>query len=394
MPPFPDVSPELSDFLKLCFVKDPRFRPSAATLFEHVWVRSGNPELQMLQPQDSVPFLRRVSMNSSRANSTRLFANDGLPDRSSRALSNDDLTDGARSKRTSFASLHDGPAYIHPRDGSGDDAGRAHTFIKTSFGQGESQRMAPLMEAIICRICHVNVRKVGVLCQSCGLIAHASCASATPGRCDAHEQAAIFARQQEYLQSLPSSRALSPRASHDQLDGAFKDLPARILSGLKRSTSALRNSPSPGPPTAAEDTERRRRLSGKGRALPPGAAPARPPLQANQDGSSQSRISRASMISNMSTSSMGRDDADANAVARRHSAIRFDLGQLSAGLEGKMGKGERVGVVGAPASPAVTPGAAAGAPPPSRITVAQLASAGREAAPHGRRESKSDCMIQ
>lgn len=72
-------------------------------------------------------------MNSSRANSTRLFANDGLPDRSSRAMSSDDLTDGMRSKRTSYASFHD---VGHPREGSDDDV-KAHTFIKTSFGQGE-----------------------------------------------------------------------------------------------------------------------------------------------------------------------------------------------------------------------------------------------------------------
>lgn len=40
MPPLPKgCSPELQDFLGLCFAKDPRHRPSADALFEHTWLR-------------------------------------------------------------------------------------------------------------------------------------------------------------------------------------------------------------------------------------------------------------------------------------------------------------------------------------------------------------------
>jgi serine/threonine protein kinase len=40
MPPLPKgCSPELQDFLGLCFAKDPRHRPSAEALFEHIWLR-------------------------------------------------------------------------------------------------------------------------------------------------------------------------------------------------------------------------------------------------------------------------------------------------------------------------------------------------------------------
>lgn len=40
MPPLPkSCSPELRDFLGVCFAKDPRKRPSADTLFQHAWLR-------------------------------------------------------------------------------------------------------------------------------------------------------------------------------------------------------------------------------------------------------------------------------------------------------------------------------------------------------------------
>ena len=46
MPPLPEViSDDLVDFLKLCFVKDPRARPAAVVMFEHPWVKKLNPEM-------------------------------------------------------------------------------------------------------------------------------------------------------------------------------------------------------------------------------------------------------------------------------------------------------------------------------------------------------------
>ncbi len=66
-PPIPDkCSDALRDLLLQCFNKDPTKRPSAETLFEHEWIRqvwSGHKELR---PQDSVPFLRRISADIRR----------------------------------------------------------------------------------------------------------------------------------------------------------------------------------------------------------------------------------------------------------------------------------------------------------------------------------------
>ena len=63
MPPLPDnCSPELEDFLQLCFAKQPEDRPTAEMLYEHAWLRKyWLAQKQNLRPQDSIPFIRRVS---------------------------------------------------------------------------------------------------------------------------------------------------------------------------------------------------------------------------------------------------------------------------------------------------------------------------------------------
>ncbi|WWC86111.1 uncharacterized protein L201_000982 [Kwoniella dendrophila CBS 6074] len=207
MPPLPDeMSESLRDFLKLCFIKDPNARPPAVMLFEHPWVKGLNPELA-LRPQDSVPFLRRVSMDLRRVDSQRIFENGNL----SPPL--DGRFEG-RKHRHSMASSHG-------RDGSGSD--KSHTLIKTSFGK-----------AIPCRVCLEVVKKSGVLCQDCGLIAHTTCASKASPRCDIHEQLALFTRQQEILQSLSPPRMASPQPS---FEGPLAALPGKLFNGIIRSKS-------------------------------------------------------------------------------------------------------------------------------------------------------------
>lgn len=139
MPPMPETSPELQDFLKLCFVKEPVLRPTAAMLFEHEWVRAGRGDL-LARPQDSLPFLRRLSQEPPRhrIEAQRVFVN-------SQGLSaNTSLVDLSRSEDTmsnraqmSMVSLH---SHIVPhkdeREGSPEIAGgRAHALVKTSFAK-------------------------------------------------------------------------------------------------------------------------------------------------------------------------------------------------------------------------------------------------------------------
>lgn len=68
MPPLPEnCSPELVDFLQLCFAKEPEDRPTAEMLFEHAWLRKHwQAHKNTLRPQDSIPFIRRISSEYTR----------------------------------------------------------------------------------------------------------------------------------------------------------------------------------------------------------------------------------------------------------------------------------------------------------------------------------------
>lgn len=161
------------------------------------------------------------------------------------------------------------------------------------------------------------MKKVGVLCQTCGLISHSTCAVASTSRCDPHEQ---YARQQEYLQSAASSRYVSPQPSFEHIEGS-KNFPGRLLQGIKRSSKAAMRS------TSSVDlgAEIRRRKSSS--TAPPAPYPQptppahRPTLEPNP-GSHNSRQSRTSMISNISMVS-----ADATEDGRRRSAVRFETAE-------------------------------------------------------------------
>ena len=67
-PPLPPhISAELHDFLVRCFAKDPSHRPSASDLFKHVWLRHAiDLDAHGLRAQDSLPFLKRVSVEVRR----------------------------------------------------------------------------------------------------------------------------------------------------------------------------------------------------------------------------------------------------------------------------------------------------------------------------------------
>lgn len=74
-PPLPEkISPLLRDFLLLCFNKDPTMRPSAELLFEHQWLRQTWSGAKELRPQDSVPFLRRISADFRKVDLKSLHA--------------------------------------------------------------------------------------------------------------------------------------------------------------------------------------------------------------------------------------------------------------------------------------------------------------------------------
>jgi serine/threonine protein kinase len=132
MPPLPEVSPYLLDFLKLCFIKNPKHRPSAKWLFDHPWLQSLDVDL-ILRNQDSLPFLRRMSMHTK-------------PDFQRHSTINSDTLAVERRPSSPFSDIiHDTPgksrwsisAGSSSRRETSDETEQEHTFVKTSFGKSE-----------------------------------------------------------------------------------------------------------------------------------------------------------------------------------------------------------------------------------------------------------------
>lgn len=145
MPPIPEgCSPLLRDFLTQCLNKDPTKRPSADLLFEHPWLKNNwglhkvtsfllfdNSLLikifnQELRPQDSIPFLRRVSADLQKSEVVRYLSQVRMPDSpsSTHAIDIPTSPDGRRISDASVQPLADND--ISPRE---------HSFIKTSFSK-------------------------------------------------------------------------------------------------------------------------------------------------------------------------------------------------------------------------------------------------------------------
>ncbi|GAC72363.1 MEKK and related serine/threonine protein kinases [Moesziomyces antarcticus T-34] len=254
-PPIPDkCSDALRDLLLQCFNKDPTKRPSAETLFEHEWIRqvwSGHKELR---PQDSVPFLRRISadirrldprifekeeaspvqppMERSSSSPDKTLQRPGLealrantsPAESSAGTITDKATgaspntsppanvsslppiDTASARQTAKAtSPSPAPAAMLSPGGDasmldlslvGDEEAKPHAFVKSTFSK-----------AVVCKICREPVKKHAVLCEECGLVCHARCAGNAPSPCNLRAQLLLFQQRASLDQTSPMSSA-------------------------------------------------------------------------------------------------------------------------------------------------------------------------------------------
>ncbi|KAI0657977.1 Pkinase-domain-containing protein [Cubamyces menziesii] len=177
-PPLPEECSEpLQDFLRWCFNKDPAKRPNAEQLCEHEWLKKHSAAHKELRPQDSIPFLRRVSADMQKSKAIRYLADIEMPDsdRSSADLRPPalDLSGSPQVRRR----LSNDPEPISPRE---------HSFVKTTFGK-----------PVICRVCLQNVKKSAVLCEQCSLIAHARCSANAPPTCDLRAQLLLYAQYAE-----------------------------------------------------------------------------------------------------------------------------------------------------------------------------------------------------
>ncbi|KAG7093683.1 hypothetical protein E1B28_007341 [Marasmius oreades] len=188
MPPIPPgCSPLLEDFLKQCFNKDPAKRPSAELLCEHQWLKKNWGAHKELRPQDSIPFLRRVSADLHKSEVVRHLAQLEMPDHEHRV--DEHISGSPPGRRISNASARPSlDSEISPRE---------HSFVKTTFSK-----------PMICRVCLGKVKKSAVLCAQCSLICHAKCASNAPPTCDLRAQLLLYAQFAE--KGNPSSAYSNP----------------------------------------------------------------------------------------------------------------------------------------------------------------------------------------
>jgi len=191
MPPLPEgTSPLLQDFLKVCFNKDPTLRPSAEFLCEHEWLKKSWSSLQDLRPQDSIPFLRRVSTDFQKSEALQILSQIDSPAANAPVEDDQSHTEvmvtgtppmPVSSRNISFD--HAPPDDMSPRD---------HSFVKTTFSK-----------PMICRVCLLNAKKSAVICESCSLIAHSKCAVNAPPTCDLRAQLLLYAQYAE--KGIPGS---------------------------------------------------------------------------------------------------------------------------------------------------------------------------------------------
>ncbi|EJD47951.1 hypothetical protein AURDEDRAFT_102129, partial [Auricularia subglabra TFB-10046 SS5] len=175
-PPIPDdCSALMKDFLMQCFHKDPAMRPSAEVLFEHEWLRVNWEHHKELRPQDSIPFLRRVSADLHKNDLARHLSALDVPFADS---PHPPFWDGAGDLSSSPVGRFFGGTPLE----SEMSLPRAHSFVKTTFSK-----------TLTCRVCHLPIKKQAVLCEECSLIAHPRCATEAPATCDVRAQLLLFA---------------------------------------------------------------------------------------------------------------------------------------------------------------------------------------------------------
>ncbi|KAI9435348.1 hypothetical protein H4582DRAFT_1817761 [Lactarius indigo] len=165
-PPIPErFSGPLVAFLKECFHKDPSMRPSAEQLFEHEWLKNHWGLNKDLRPQDSIPFLRRVSADLQKNGAARhLMANleldSPIPVYAGQQFDGD------------MAMVSSSPGH---RSFTG------NTFVKTTFSK-----------PVNCRVCMEPAKK-GALCSHCSLIAHSRCSGRAALTCDLRSELLMHA---------------------------------------------------------------------------------------------------------------------------------------------------------------------------------------------------------
>lgn len=142
IPPIPEeCSDGLKDFLRLCFQKDPGKRPTAEMLCEHDWLKKTWGLLNDVRPQDSIPFLRRVSADFNKPETARYLSSIDFSKADSQTAdsSRSDVLSSTPQGGISLPgsplrrNLSSGPVSSWGLDS--ETSTREHSFIKTIFSK-------------------------------------------------------------------------------------------------------------------------------------------------------------------------------------------------------------------------------------------------------------------
>lgn len=232
MPIPEECSEPLKDFLQQCFQKEPSMRPDAELLCEHPWLKKNWDALKELRPQDSIPFLRRVSTDLKKTDVAYVASMDinRIESPFSVASVQEETSKSPRRRLSSGPSppiplLEDTP--FTPRD---------HSFIKTTFGK-----------PMVCRVCMGSVKRSAVICDKCNLITHSKCAPEAPPTCDFRSQLLLYAQYAEQGSPvgipLDGSNGLHPPSTTIPSEVSFATPSPRPSSDVTPSSQ----SPSPTP---------------------------------------------------------------------------------------------------------------------------------------------------
>ncbi|KAI9019243.1 kinase-like domain-containing protein [Phycomyces nitens] len=199
-PPLPEnVSMEMQDFLVCCFQKDPKDRPTASQLKEHVWIKNNHKEKSTESIDESIeeeeedegeelPQLRPdQDQDRMDTNTIHSFAC---------ALSDSAIENGSV---PSFVYSLSESERGESRFSVTEDDHETHRFIRTSFGK----------DLVECKVCKDLMTERAIFCEVCALICHEDCKrlafSCPPAVNDHQPSYDVYNRSQERRPSLPGT---------------------------------------------------------------------------------------------------------------------------------------------------------------------------------------------
>ena len=209
--------------------------------------------IQELRPQDSIPFLRRVSTDFQKSDVVRSLSQLDMLDSSPVSASPKHKDEFGMVSPTERSTSH---SSIPPLDN--DISPREHSFVKTTFSKRKFDfikvavlffGLIQLSLAVICRVCLLNVKKSAVLCSQCNLISHTKCTINAPPTCNLRSQLLLYA---QYAEKGKSASVHSSPAG--QLHGLPQNVTMSDIPFVEHSATSM-ESPLPQTPVNPDSPE-------------------------------------------------------------------------------------------------------------------------------------------